>query len=78
VFINEMARSEKADGYEHFKSQVSGEFIQFEGKGRASKEIRNIAHFIITTNHEDALPLMEKDGRIAVLRCLSDRREDSY
>ena len=78
VFINEMARSEKADGYEHFKSQVSEEFIQFEGKGRASKEIRNIAHFIITTNHEDALPLMEKDGRIAVLRCLAERQPDAY
>lgn len=78
VFINEMARSEKADGYEHFKSQVSEEFIQFEGKGRASKEIRNIAHFIITTNHEDALPLMEKDGRIAVLRCLAERQSDEY
>lgn len=78
VFINEMARSEKADGYEHFKSQVSEEFIQFEGKGRASKEIRNIAHFIITTNHEDALPLMEKDGRVAVLRCLAERQPDAY
>jgi hypothetical protein len=78
VFINEMARSEKAEGYEHFKSQVSEEFIQFEGKGRASKEIRNIAHFIITTNHEDALPLMEKDGRVAVLRCLAERQPDAY
>jgi hypothetical protein len=78
VFINEMVRSEKADGYEHFKSQVSEEFIQFEGKGRASKEIRNIAHFVVTTNHEDALPLMENDGRICVLRCLAERQSDEY
>lgn len=78
VFINEIARSEKADGYENFKSQVSEEFTQFEGKGRASKEIRNIAHYIVTTNHEDALPLMEGDGRIAVLRCLEPRKDDAY
>lgn len=78
VFINEIARSEKADGYENFKSQVSEEFTQFEGKGRASKEIRNIAHYIVTTNHEDALPLMEGDGRIAVLRCLDPRKDDAY
>lgn len=78
VFINEMARSEKADGYENFKSQVSEADTQFEGKGRASKQIRNIAHYIITTNHEDALPLMEGDGRIAVLRCLEPRKDDAY
>lgn len=78
VFINEIARSEKADGYENFKSQVSEEFTQFEGKGRASKEVRNITHYVVTTNHEDALPLMEGDGRIAVLRCLEPRKEDAY
>lgn len=78
VFINELARSEKVDGYESFKSKVSEEYTQFEGKGRASREVRNIAHYIITTNHGDALPLMEKDGRIAVLRCLADRQSDAY
>lgn len=78
VFINELARSEKVDGYENFKSQVSEEFCQFEGKGDKSVEIKNIAHYIITTNHGDALPLMEKDGRIAVLRCLEPRKEDDY
>lgn len=78
VFINELARSEKADGYENFKSQVSEEFTQFEGKGDKSVEVRNIAHYIITTNHGDALPLMEKDGRVAVLRCLDPRKDDGY
>ncbi|MNF56626.1 hypothetical protein D3C84_381210 [compost metagenome] len=78
VFINEIARSEKADGYENFKSQVSEPVTQFEGKGRASKEIRNITHYIVTTNHDDALPLMEGDGRIAVLRCLEPRKDDAY
>lgn len=78
VFINELARSEKVDGYENFKSQVSEEFTQFEGKGDKSTEIRNIAHYIITTNHGDALPLMEKDGRVAVLRCLDHRKTDEY
>lgn len=78
VFINELARSEKVDGYENFKSQVSEEFTQFEGKGDKSVEIKNIAHYIITTNHGDALPLMENDGRIAVLRCLEPRKDDEY
>ncbi|WP_223533629.1 primase-helicase family protein [Pseudomonas sp. GL-RE-20] len=78
VFINELARSEKVDGYENFKSQISEEFTQFEGKGRASKEIRNITHFIITSNHGDGLPLMENDGRICVLQCLEPRKDDAY
>ncbi|WP_423503376.1 primase-helicase family protein [Pseudomonas fluorescens] len=78
VFINEMARSDKVDGYERFKNMISEDIVSFEGKGRAAKEIRNIAHYIITTNHEDALPLMEKDGRILVLRCIADRQPDAY
>lgn len=78
LFINELARSEKVDGYENFKSQISEEDVQFEGKGRASRRIRNITHYVVTTNHEDALPLMENDGRIAVLRCLEPRKGDDY
>lgn len=78
VFINEMARSDKVDGYERFKNMISEDLVSFEGKGRAAKEIRNIAHYIITTNHNDALPLMDKDGRILVLRCTADRQPDAY
>jgi hypothetical protein len=78
VFINEVARSEKADGYENFKSQISEEEAQFEGKGRAAKEIRNIAHYIITTNNLDALPMMQGDRRIAVLMCESKPRDAAY
>ena len=78
VFINEMARSDKVDGYERFKNMISEDLVSFEGKGRAAKEIRNVAHYIITTNHNDALPLMEKDGRVLVLRCTADRQPDGY
>lgn len=78
VFLNELSRSDKLDSYERFKSLISEEETTFEGKGRAAKGIVNIAHYIITTNHEDALPLMEKDGRIAIFRCLSERKPNSY
>ena len=78
IFINELAKTEKADGYEDFKTQVSEEETQFEGKGRAAKEIRNIAHYIITTNNIDALPMMQGDRRIAVLMCEAKPRDASY
>lgn len=78
MVLNELARNDKADGYERFKNIVSEEFISFEGKGRASKEVRNTVHFIITTNNSDALPLMDGDGRVAVLRCEAKRRPDEY
>lgn len=78
IVLNELARSDKQDGYERFKNTVSEDVIQFEGKGRASKSIRNIAHFIVTTNNADCLPLMEKDGRFLVLRCEAERRPDAY
>lgn len=76
--LNELARSDKQDSYERFKSLVSEVDMEFEGKGRASKEVRNFLHFIITTNNADALPLMENDGRILVLRCESARRPNEY
>ena len=78
LFINEMARSDKADGYERFKNMISEDLVSFEGKGRAAKEIVNITHYIVSTNHSDALPLMEKDGRILVLRCTAERQADEY
>lgn len=67
IFINELARSDRADGYEDFKTQISESKTQFEGKGRAAREVRNIAHYVVTTNNIDALPLMQNDRRIAVL-----------
>ncbi|MDD2135660.1 primase-helicase family protein [Pseudomonas kurunegalensis] len=78
LMINEMARSEKADGYENFKNMISEEQTSFEGKGRAAKDIRNITHYIVTTNNKDALPLMQGDRRIAVFMCNSERRSDAY
>jgi hypothetical protein len=78
LFINEMARSDKADGYERFKNMISEDLVSFEGKGRAAREIANITHYIVSTNHNDALPLMEKDGRVLVLRCTAERRSDGY
>lgn len=78
LMINEMARSEKADGYENFKNMISEEDTSFEGKGRAAKDIRNITHYIVTTNNLGALPLMQGDRRIAVFRCDAERRPDPY
>jgi hypothetical protein len=78
IFINELARSDRADGYEDFKTQISEEDTQFEGKGRAAREIRNIAHYIITTNNIDCLPLMQNDRRIAVLMTVERPLEAAY
>ena len=78
LFINEMARSEKADGYENFKNMISEEQVSFEGKGRAAKDIVNITHYIVTTNNKDALPLMQNDRRVAVFMCNAERQPDAY
>jgi hypothetical protein len=78
LVVNEMARSEKADNYENFKSMISEEQTSFEGKHRAAKDIRNITHFIVTTNHRDALPLAQGDRRIAVFKCEADRKHPDY
>lgn len=78
IFINELARSDRADGYEDFKTQISEPETQFEGKGRAAREVKNIAHYIITTNNIDALPLMQNDRRIAVLMTVAQPMPATY
>lgn len=78
VFIEEMARSDKTEGYERFKDMVSGEDGAFEGKGRAAKQVRNIAHYVVTTNNADALPLMDQDRRVLVLRCEAQPQPPEY
>lgn len=78
AFLNELSRSDKMDGYERFKSLISERTMQFEGKGKQSREVENHLHFILTTNNSDALPLMEGDGRILVLRSESRPREPAY
>lgn len=78
LMINEMARSEKADGYENFKNMISEEQVSFEGKGRAARDIVNITHYIVTTNNLDALPLMQGDRRIAVFMCNAEPKSDDY
>jgi len=78
IFINELARSDRADGYEDFKTQISEEDTSFEGKGRAAREIRNITHYIVTTNNIDCLPLMQNDRRIAVLMTVVHPLDAAY
>ncbi|GHS81480.1 hypothetical protein PAGU2196_23140 [Pseudomonas sp. PAGU 2196] len=78
LVINEVARSEKADGYEHFKNMISEEDTSFEGKGRAAKDIKNITHFVVTTNNLDALPLMQGDRRVAAFMCNAQPKPADY
>ncbi|MFT2161518.1 primase-helicase family protein [Pseudomonas putida] len=78
LMINEVTKSEKADGYEHFKNMISEEQTSFEGKGKAARDIVNITHYIVTTNNKDALPLMQNDRRIAVFMCNAAPMPDSY
>lgn len=78
LFVNEMAKSDRVDGYEKFKNMISEEQVSFEGKGRAARDQANITHYIVTTNNNDALPLMERDRRVVVLQCLSEPKAPEY
>lgn len=78
LVINEVAKSERADGYEHFKNMISEEDTSFEGKGRAAKDIKNITHFVVTTNNLDALPLMQGDRRVAAFMCNTQPKPAEY
>lgn len=78
MVLNELARNDRQDNYETFKSLVSEGTMEFEGKGRASREVKNFVHWIITTNNSDCLPLMQNDGRILVMRCEAERKDDAY
>lgn len=78
LFVNEAVKAEKADWYEKFKNMISEEQVSFEGKNRAAKDIVNCCHFLLTTNHLDALPLMQGDRRMAVFMCTAEPKPESY
>ncbi|VVO32090.1 primase-helicase family protein [Pseudomonas fluorescens] len=76
AIINEVRLAGKdRDRFEVFKNRVSAERVVVEPKGRPAREVRNTVHYILTTNHEDALPLTDNEGRINVLRCLEKRKD---
>lgn len=79
VNLNEVRLGGKnRDAYDNFKTMISEEDGSFEGKGSKRRDGKHVAHYIITTNHADALPLSDSDGRILVLRCTTGRRPDEY
>lgn len=79
VNLNEVRLGGKnRDAYDNFKTMISEEDGSFEGKGSKRRDGKHVAHYIITTNHADALPLSDSDGRILVLRCTTGRRPDQY
>lgn len=78
IMLNELSRADKADNYENFKSLISEPKREFEGKGRGSVYQRNCTHWIITTNNADCLPLMNRDGRVLVMRCEAERQDNGY
>ncbi len=79
AFLNEvrLIGKERAN-FEVFKNRVSAERVVIEPKGRPAREVRNTVHYILTSNHEDALPLTGNEGRINVMRCLAPRKPDAY
>lgn len=80
INLNELQLSGKGsrEAYDNFKTMISEEYGSFEGKGDKRTDRKNVAHYIITTNHADALPLMENDGRICVMRCTSPPLDSDY
>lgn len=78
VVVNELSRSDKQDDYERLKNQTTESTVIYEGKGKAAKKVRNITQFIITSNHDDALPLMQNDRRVNVFLCNEPPKPQDY
>lgn len=78
VFMNELAREDKRDSYEKFKTRISEAETTSEKKGVATARIRNTAHYIVTSNNLDALPFMADDGRFIVFATWERPQESAY
>ena len=78
IVVNELAAADKKDSFERFKSLVTESTLLHEGKGKASVRVASSALFLITTNQEDALPLMRGDPRVLVISCTQPRRPQKY
>ncbi|MEJ5903942.1 primase-helicase family protein [Pseudomonas kermanshahensis] len=63
------------EAYDNLKTMITEEHGSFEGKGTKRRDGRNLAYFIMNSNHDDALPIMQDEGRICVLRSTARRAQ---
>lgn len=63
------------EAYDNLKTLISESEGSFEGKGTKRVDAKNVAYFIMNSNHDDALPIMEDEGRICVLRSTARRAQ---
>jgi len=78
LVVNELSKSDRADGYEQFKTQISEPTLFHERKGVAAEQITNAVNFLVTTNNPDCLPSMVGDRRLIVASTDKRPREKTY
>jgi len=61
---------------EEFKPLVTNDTIAISEKYKSARQVRNMANFVILTNHLNALPIASDDRRFHVLKTSTETRAD--
>lgn len=75
VGFDEVSLAHKRDFLEELKAVVTGERIQFEGKGANQLMGDNAANGLILTNHPDGVPIDDDERRYAILYAAQQHRD---
>jgi hypothetical protein len=74
--LEEVKATNRWEFFEGFKSTVTNLFLPIEGKGVEEVTGDNRANGIITTNHQDGVPVIGKTRRYAAFFCAQQTPED--
>ncbi len=74
VIIHELREKGTQGLYDVLKELITQKTVPINLKGVEAFEIENAANFLTISNHNDALPLYEQDGRYLVIRCADEPR----
>lgn len=74
VIIHELREKGTAGLYDTLKELITQPTVKINLKGIEAFDIENTANFLTISNHEDALPLDDRDGRYLVIRCADEPR----
>lgn len=75
VGLEEVYAAERRQFFEAFKTTVTNRVIPIEGKGIEETTGDNRANGLITTNHDDGVPIDDNGRRYAALFCAQQQRE---
>jgi hypothetical protein len=78
ILINEVDQKERYEVVGRLKEMITDKVIQIEQKYMPAVMVKNIASFIMTTNHDNALKIGSSDRRFMAIQCAEEQASKEH